>query len=80
MKWSATSSKKVVEAVVATFHEPAEQSARRLSALSAREWERSYHWLDASGMALYFLDRVESSHIESALPRRQSPPLLRHVG
>jgi hypothetical protein len=68
MKWSATSSKKVVEAVVAAFHEPAEQSARRLSALSAREWERSYHWLDASGMALYFLDRVESSRIESALP------------
>jgi Uncharacterised nucleotidyltransferase len=68
MKWSARSSKKVVEAVVAAFHEPAEQSARRLSALSAREWERSYHWLDASGMALYFLDRVESSHIESALP------------
>jgi hypothetical protein len=68
MKWSARSSKKVVEAVVAAFHEQAEQSARRLSALSAREWERSYHWLDASGMALYFLDRVESLHIEAALP------------
>jgi hypothetical protein len=68
MKWSATSSKKVVEAVIAAFHEPAEQSARRLSALSAREWERSYHWLDASGMALYLLDRVESSNIEGALP------------
>jgi len=68
MKWSERSSKKVVEAVVAAFHEPAEESARRLSALSAREWERSYHWLDASGMALYFLDRVESSHIESVLP------------
>jgi hypothetical protein len=68
MKWSARSSKKVVEAVVAAFHEPAEQSARRLSALSAREWERSYHWLDAGGMALYFLDRVESLHLESALP------------
>src|SRR5271156_4432830 len=68
MKWSAKSSKKVVEAVVAAFYEPAEQSARRLSALSAREWERSYHWLDASGMALYFLDRVESLHIENHLP------------
>jgi hypothetical protein len=68
MKWSERSSKKVVEAVVAAFHETAEESARRLSALSAREWERSYHWLDASGMALYFLDRVESSHIESVLP------------
>jgi hypothetical protein len=68
MKWSERSSKKVVEAVVATFYEPAEESARRLSALSAREWERSYHWLDASGMALYFLHRVESLHIETALP------------
>ncbi len=68
MKWSERANKKVVEAVVATFHDSAEESFHRLSALKARDWRRSYHWLDASGMALYFLDKVESLHIESALP------------
>ena len=68
MKWSGRASKQVVEAVVATFRDSAEQSAQRLSALKARDWQRSYHWLDASGMALYFLDKVESLHTESALP------------
>ncbi len=68
MKWSGRANKQVVEAVVAAFREPAETSAQRLSRLSARDWQRSYHWLDASGMALYFLDRVESHHIENALP------------
>src|ERR1700690_1141032 len=68
MTWSGRASRKVVKAVVATFRDSADESSRRLSALRASEWERSYHWLDASGMALYFLDRVESLHIESALP------------
>jgi hypothetical protein len=68
MTWSGRASKKVVEAVVATFRDSADESLRRLSALRASEWQRSYHWLDASGMALYFLDKVESLHIESALP------------
>jgi Uncharacterised nucleotidyltransferase len=68
MKWSGRANKQVVEAVVAAFHDSAEMSAHRLSGLTARDWERSYHWLDASGMALYFLDRVESLHIENHLP------------
>ena len=68
MKWSGRANKQVVEAVVAAFHDPAEMSAERLSRFTARDWQRSYHWLDASGMALYFLDRVESLRIENALP------------
>jgi hypothetical protein len=68
MKWSGRANKQVVEAVVAAFHDSAEISAHRLSRLTARDWQRSYHWLDASGMALYFLDRVESLHIQDALP------------
>jgi hypothetical protein len=68
MKWSGRASKQVVEAVVAAFHDSVEKSAHRLSGLTARDWQRSYHWLDASGMALYFLDQVESLHIENALP------------
>ena len=91
MKWSGRANKQVVEAVVAAFHDSAEMSAHRLSRLTARDWQRSYHWLDASGMALYFLDRVESLHIENAFAcgnpgtaprqsRRQPAKKLGHVG
>jgi hypothetical protein len=68
MTWSGRASKKVVEAVAAAFRDSADESSRRLSGLRASEWQRSYHWLDASGMALYFLDKVESLHLEGALP------------
>jgi len=68
MKWRQRANKKVVEAVVGTFRDSAEASSRRLSAFNLADWQRSYHWLDASGMALYFLDRIESLHIETALP------------
>src|ERR1700684_1686168 len=68
MTWSGRASRKVVEAVAATFRDSADESSRRLSALRASDWQRSYHWLDASGMALYFLDRVESLRVEDHLP------------
>ena len=68
MKWSGRANRKVVEAVVATFHDSAEEVCSPSIGVEARDWQRSYHWLDASGMALYFLDQVESLHIESALP------------
>src|ERR1700761_5703353 len=68
MKWRQRANRKVVEAVVATFRDSAESSSRRLSSFKLGDWQQSYHWLDASGMALYFLDRIESLHIETALP------------
>src|ERR1700744_241371 len=68
MKWSGRANKQGVGAVVASFHDSAEMSAERLSRFTASDWQRTYHWLDASGMALYFLDKVESLHMESGLP------------
>ena len=68
MKWSAHADRRVVEAVIATFHDSAEESYGRLSGFRYRDWLRSYHWLDASGMALYFLDHVERLQIQTALP------------
>jgi len=35
---------------------------------TVRDWQRSYRWLDASGLALYFLNRVESAHATHCLP------------
>jgi hypothetical protein len=68
MKWRVTADAKVVEAVVAAFRDSAECSRQRLSAISQRDWVRSYHWLDASGMALYFLNQLETLAIEDAIP------------
>src|ERR1700722_6870445 len=68
MKWRQRASRNVVEAVVSVFRDPAETSLRRLWEIRPHEWKQSYHWLDASGMALYFLDRLESLHLETVLP------------
>ncbi|HXP08345.1 MAG TPA: nucleotidyltransferase family protein, partial [Acidobacteriaceae bacterium] len=68
MKWRQRASRNVVEAVVSVFRDPAETSLRRLWEIRPHEWKQSYHWLDASGMALYFLDRIESLHFETVLP------------
>ena len=32
------------------------------------EWRRALNWLDASGLALYFLDRLKQSHATDAVP------------
>lgn len=39
-----------------------------LEGFSLREWRRTLPWLDASGLALYFLDRVELLHGASVVP------------
>lgn len=36
--------------------------------LTAKEWERFLQWLDASGLALYFLDRITQIGQRDALP------------
>jgi hypothetical protein len=68
MKWSARANRKLVEAILATFHDSAEESYTRLFSFQERDWERTYHWIDVSGMALYFLDLVERLHLQTALP------------
>ena len=68
MKWRARADKRVVEAVIGIFRESAEHSAQSLSGLTHRNWVRSYYWLDASGMALYFLDHLKALGIEGAIP------------
>ncbi len=60
----------LAEAVLKTFEDTAcEQHAIDLSRFSARSWEGSYRWLDANGMALYFLERIKELHLEAVLPR-----------
>jgi hypothetical protein len=68
MRWSSRADRRVVEAVISSFTESPEQSYKILSKFKKTAWLRSYHWLDASGMSLYFLDQVVCLGIENSLP------------
>jgi hypothetical protein len=79
MKWSQPADPRVVEAVISAFNEPTDGLYAQLLPISERQWERSFYWLDASGMALYFLDRIESLDILGTLPRSVVKRLQRNL-
>lgn len=68
MRWSVSVDERIADAVIASFSDTTEQATERLSAFSQSEWERAYPWLIASGMTLYFLDRLQALNIENTLP------------
>jgi hypothetical protein len=69
MKWSQKADRQVVEAVVTAFRKPDDGMHALLLPLSVHQWERSYYWLDASGMALYLLRQLEDLDLLDTLPR-----------
>lgn len=57
-------------AVVATFRATdTENHARILRRFAPQSWKRTFHWLDASGLALYFLQMLRKLSIEEAIPK-----------
>jgi hypothetical protein len=55
-------------AVLQCFCDPLPQSFDRLTSLSARDWQRLLYWLDVSGLALYFFDRLDELQRRDLLP------------
>jgi hypothetical protein len=61
--------KMLKRAVLDTFRaKTADELAACLSVFKRREWVRNYRWLDSSGIALYFLDRLKVLNIAHVLP------------
>jgi hypothetical protein len=65
---SLSGSQKVREALLLTFCDPIPRECLRLWLLTRRDWSRALHWLDISGLALYFLDRIEQLDLCDILP------------
>jgi hypothetical protein len=64
-----TLNKQLAATVLATFREvDLAQQAPPLRMFSVKNWKSSFHWLDASGLALYFLHRLRVSDNERLLP------------
>lgn len=56
------------EAVLLAFCDPVPGQCLRLRNLSGKEWKRLLHWLDTSGLALYFFDRMVELRLCDVLP------------
>jgi hypothetical protein len=65
---SLSSHKKLREALLLLFCDPIPAECLRLWLLTPREWEHALHWLNLSGLALYFLDRIEQQDLSNILP------------
>jgi hypothetical protein len=62
------------EAAIMVFRDPVPVEYTRLMHLARKDWEDLLRWLDTSGLALYFFDRLRELNLLQVLP---SPVLAR---
>jgi hypothetical protein len=55
-------------AVLQCFCDPLPAQCEGLKELTARDWKQLLHWLDISGLALYFFDRINELGLSRWLP------------
>jgi hypothetical protein len=67
------------EAALLTFCDPPPEACAALEHLSAMEWQRLLHWLDTSGLALYFFDRLTEVSYSHILPSDVSARLQQNL-
>ncbi len=61
--------RQLAQTVIAAFREAELGSLQqRLRSFSPPDWKRSFYWLDTSGLALYFLERVKALGLEQYIP------------
>lgn len=61
--------RRLPQAVIATFRDDDHATqATELRRFSIRDWARNMRWLDTSGLALYFLDRVSTLGLQECVP------------
>lgn len=61
--------RELAAAVIATFRATdAPHHRQTLRAFAAHRWKHNFHWLDASGLALYFLQKLRTLEIKDAVP------------
>ena len=65
---SLSRQQKLREALLLVFCDPIPKECLRLWLLTRGEWQQALHWLDLSGLALYFLDRLEHENLSGLLP------------
>jgi Uncharacterised nucleotidyltransferase len=56
------------EAALLSFCDPQPEACSKLRHLSGVEWQRLLRWLDTSGLALYFIDRLTELKQSGVLP------------
>jgi Uncharacterised nucleotidyltransferase len=58
----------ILSTVLLSFCDPLPEQCLHLAQLSAAEWRKLLIWLDISGLALYFLDRLTEQELRDRMP------------
>jgi hypothetical protein len=67
MALTGNSNPALVEGIISSFRDTPVRSLQTLSEFTTRDWRRTEIWLNTSGLALYFLDRLQSAGLSQAI-------------